>query len=177
MSQSAFAKSLNGVTLEDKINIENRVLILNGMGTRLATLFKVKVYVAGLYLENPTSDAAKILNSNETKRVQLQFVHDVSAEKMTRAWREAFQKTCKPNCAQMKPAMEQLVGIMQDYRMGDKMSLTFFPTYVEVVSKNNPPQKLENAAYAKSLLATWLGNEPPNAELKEGMLGHPSNDS
>ena len=47
-----------GVSLPDRMQAPDRQpLVLNGMGVRKATLFKVKVYVAGLYLPESSSDA------------------------------------------------------------------------------------------------------------------------
>jgi len=44
------AADLDGVTLPDTMQLDGSELVLNGMGTRKATMFKVKVYVMGLYL-------------------------------------------------------------------------------------------------------------------------------
>ena len=45
------AKTLHKAKFDDKSTVAKKELILNGLGVRLATLFKVKVYVAGLYTE------------------------------------------------------------------------------------------------------------------------------
>ena len=50
-----------GVSLPEKATVEGRTLILNGMGLRKATWLRVKVSVAGLYLEEKSLDAEDIL--------------------------------------------------------------------------------------------------------------------
>jgi len=45
------AGELAGVTFPDQISVDSRTLLLNGMGLREATILKVDVYVAALYLE------------------------------------------------------------------------------------------------------------------------------
>ena len=49
------AGSLAGVSLPDSQQVAGKTLALNGLGLR--TKFMVKVYVAGLYLEQKSSDA------------------------------------------------------------------------------------------------------------------------
>ena len=55
---------------------ESRTLSLNGVGTRKATIFKVKVYDAALYLEKKSKNAEEILDSNQIKRVDMFFLRD-----------------------------------------------------------------------------------------------------
>ena len=55
----ARAETLHGVELPDSIERDGRTLRRLGMGTRTATAFRVKIYVAGLYVEEPdAADAA-----------------------------------------------------------------------------------------------------------------------
>jgi hypothetical protein len=171
MTHVVGAAVLDGVTLVDKIQVKGNALTLNGMGTRKATFLKVKVYVAGLYLQALSQDANQILNSNQIKKVDLHFVHDVSASKLSNAWNESFEKNCKVNCDSLKPTLLKLNSLMEDVQSGDNLGLTFFPNHVEVSIKNKPGTQLEGAEFSKILLASWLGQNPPNSELKEGMLG------
>jgi len=56
LSCFAIGGEVSGVTLPDTVAFEGKTLKLNGMGLRKKVVFKV--YVAGLYLETPTKDAA-----------------------------------------------------------------------------------------------------------------------
>jgi hypothetical protein len=55
------AASLAGVTLPDTAQVGSTPLVLNGLGLR--TKFGVKVYVAGLYLAQKSSDPNAIIKS------------------------------------------------------------------------------------------------------------------
>ena len=63
----AMAGKKAGVTMPDAIKVSDKTLTLNGMGLREATFLKVDVYVAGLYVENVSSDAGMLVTSNETR--------------------------------------------------------------------------------------------------------------
>src|SRR6478609_8023791 len=93
---TANAKGCGGVNLPDTMTVDGKQLLLNGLGLREATLLKIDVYVAGLYLEQRSSDAAKIIEQENTKSVRLSLVRDVSrsdlADQMGSNFRHAAGK-------------------------------------------------------------------------------------
>ena len=88
---TTYAKDLAGLEFEDKQ--EN--LILNGLGIRKATVFKVKVYVAGLYLESQSANPVEIINSAQNKKIVMKFLRDVSSKKIRNAYVKGFESN---NC-------------------------------------------------------------------------------
>jgi len=46
---SLSAATLDGISFADKVNVEGKELVLNGIGIRKATFLKIKVYYGGLY--------------------------------------------------------------------------------------------------------------------------------
>src|SRR5215831_21213153 len=75
------AGSLAGVTLPDTAQAGGKTLVLNGLGVR--TKYMVKVYVAGLYLEQKSSDANSIIKANAPRQIVMKFVHSASKSQMT----------------------------------------------------------------------------------------------
>ena len=57
VSQPLLARECQGVNLPDQLQVSGKTLQLNGLGLREATIFKVRVYVAGLYLEQKSTDS------------------------------------------------------------------------------------------------------------------------
>src|SRR5690242_8229220 len=74
------------------VDVQGRTLQLNGKGLRTATVFHVKVYEAGLYLPQRSSNAQQILNSQDPKVVRLTFLRDVSSNQVKDAWNDDFKK-------------------------------------------------------------------------------------
>lgn len=160
----SFASVLEGVTISDHTQANNQPLSLNGVGVRKASFLfvKVKVYVAALYLEKPSHNPEEILESNQVKKIEMNFVHDVSADKLRKAWNESFENNCKAHCSEMRPLVDQLNSMMVDIQNGDKVTLTFFPNYLEVIMKNQEPKKVEGGPdFSKLVLSSWLGAKPP----------------
>src|SRR5687768_2284199 len=85
----ADAATLAGVTLPDTATVAGRPVRLNGMGLR--EKYTLDIYVGGLYLTHPTTDAAAALAADEPKRVVMHFVFSVSRDQMVASFRSAFR--------------------------------------------------------------------------------------
>lgn len=170
-ASAASAAELAGVSFPDRAHLGERELVLNGLGLREATFLKVNVYVAGLYLERRAADADAILDSSESKRLILRFLRSVSREKIVEAWNEGFRKNAATVLPALKERLERFNGWMRDVEKGQELSFTFLPQGVEVAVGAEIRGTVEGDDFSKALLSVWLGPEPPNAGLKEGLLG------
>jgi hypothetical protein len=168
----ATAGELDGVTLADQVTVEGRTLVLNGMGLRQATILRVRVYVAGLYLEARSSDASQIIASEGPKRLALHFVRDVGRGSLIDAWKEGFAKSAGQGVTALQDRLATLNAWMVDVKPGDAITFTQVPGRGIVVEvKGEAKGTLPGADFARALWGVWLGAEPPNAGLKKGLLG------
>src|SRR5215831_5588287 len=69
----ALGKECHGVTFPEQTSVQNSTLTLNGLGLRQATVLKVNVYVAALYVAQKSTDANAILAANTPKQLVLHF--------------------------------------------------------------------------------------------------------
>ena len=143
---------------------------LNGVGLRLATLLKVKVYVMGLYLEEKSADPKAIMASTGNKRISMDFVHEVSADQLRGGWQEGFDKNF-PEKDAVKAEIEQFNAAMSDVTKGDRIVIDFSGSAVEVQVKGAKAATIDNAKFQQAVLSIWLGSKPPNREIKDGILG------
>jgi hypothetical protein len=172
---TALAGTKAGVTMPDGVTVGNQQLVLNGMGLREATL-GIDVYVAGLYVVHPTSNAAQLIDTREPKQLVLKFVHDVEHDKIVKAWHEGFAKNATVPMSKLRPYMAQLDAWMPSFSDGDTLTFTYVPeTGVTVAVNGERHGEIRDADFARSLFAIWLGPRPPSGELKRGLLGsHPN---
>ncbi|HEY8515717.1 MAG TPA: chalcone isomerase family protein [Candidatus Binatia bacterium] len=166
---SARAATLQGVTFPDTATVGGKTVKLNGMGVRVAYVF-VKVYVAGLYLEQTTRDASVAIDSDQPKRMLLQFLREVSHDEMVDAMKEGFEHTGSPA---LQPQIDQFSGFFtQPLTEGSQVSFDYVPgegTTVTIGGANKGT--IPGADFMKALWGIWLGPEPADASLKEGLLG------
>jgi len=166
VSQTHAAK-IDQLTFPDSLTVNAQTLKLNGLGLRKATLFKVKVYGAALYVAEPSKSAEAIIKSTTPKVLIMKFMRDVSQDKINDAWEKAFEK----NEAKYRAQIQSLKKLMPDAKEGDSIEYLFTVEKTEVKINQKLKGTLEGGEWGKALLSTWLGEHPPTEELKRGLLG------
>ncbi len=169
-----FALEVEGIKLENEITQQatQQTLILNGAGVR--TKFIFDIYVGSLYLPKKSSDAQQIINGSEAKRISMNFLYDkIESKKMTDGWSDAFADAVdEATLARLKDRIKQFNRYFPDIVEGDVVVLDFIPNSgVSVVINNKVKGIVPGADFQKALLAIYFGDSPPNAGLKDGMLG------
>ncbi|MDP9098815.1 MAG: chalcone isomerase family protein [Verrucomicrobiota bacterium] len=167
----ATAAEISGVKLPDQVSVAGKSLKLNGAGLRQATILKVNVYAAGLYLEKSSGDGEAIANSDQAKSIEMVFMRDVSAKQMAEAFGEGFDKNCVAGCAELKPHLSKLQGLLKDMKKGETMSVHFLGDSVELAIRGQKAGSVGDKAFSHQLIRCWIGKNPPNSGLKDGLLG------
>ena len=153
-------REVAGVTLPDTASVEGKTLKLNGGGLRTKMMFKV--YVAGLYLETTTKDAAAAVSSDEVKRMHLSILRSLDRSK----------KNSKAQLPGLKARLDRLNSMIPNVVKGDQIHLTYVPGRGTVVSaKNVEKGVIEGKDFADALFSVWLGANPVQPDLKKGLLG------
>ena len=168
----ASGKECKGVSFPDQATVEGATLALNGLGLRQATMLKVSVYVAALYVPKTSTDAAALAGANTPYQMVLQFVRNVGASDLTKGWDEGFAKSAGAQLPALKERIATFNGWMSDVKTGDRLVFTFKPGAGVTVDVNGAPKgTIKGDDFGKALLGIWLGSEPPNPEIKAGLLG------
>jgi hypothetical protein len=164
------AREEAGVTLPDTTVVEGKSLTLNGMGVRKRAIFKV--YVAGLYLEKPSQDAAEVVRSDQVKRVQMHMLRDLDRGKIVDAIREGFEKNARTLMPKLQERLDKFSAAIPDLKKGDQLVLTYVPGKgTEVKARSGGEISVEGKDFADALFAVWLGREPVDGGLKKDLLG------
>lgn len=163
--------TLNDVTLPRRVTVEGHDLVLNGMALRKK--FIIKVYVAGLYLPEPSTNAEQILASDAPRRMVLQFLYHPSAKQMCGAWNESLEDNTPNASAELKQQFVTLCGYMEDVKKGEQFVFTYLPgsgTTVEVRGKVKGT--IMGKEFADALFKSWIGPRPgPGEGFKKKVLG------
>ena len=168
----AHGKECKGVNFPDQVQVEGTNLALNGLGLRQATAFKVNVYVAALYVAKTSNDPNVLMGASTPVELTLQFVRNVGADDLRKGWSEGFEKNSGAQLPALKERIATLNGWMTDVKTGDKLTFVRKPGAGLDVNVNGAAKgTIKGDDFAKAFLAIWLGGDPPNPEIKAGMLG------
>lgn len=163
-----------GVELPPHTRAFGETLTRNGVGLREATFMNVDVYVAGLYLEQQTRDARRVLEPGQAKVIILRFVRDVDREEMVDTMREALKNNVGDSFAMVDEHMRQFVRRLPQLREGTQLTLAYRPGHGVELRVNRQLLGIDRSdAFGNLVFNAWLGPRPPDADLKLGLLGGP----
>lgn len=166
----SYAGTLNGVTLPDTVPAASTTLALNGMGLR--TKYMVKVYVAGLYLPQKSSDANAILQPDTPKRIVMHFVRNVSKSQLVDGFSESFENNTPDLVKALHPDIDHFFSALDSVKDGEELVFTYVPaTGTSLAIAGKEKLTIASPKFAQMLFSVWLGPKPPNAALKKGILG------
>ena len=163
---------IGGITMPDTMKAGSIDLTLNGAGIR--TKFFLKLYVGGLYLQNKTTDASKVLSEDKPMAIRLHIISSmITSEKMEDATREGFKNSLGSKMSSMTSEIEAFISIFKvEIKDGDVFNMFYIPGIgVEIYKNDKHSETIKGLAFKKALFGIWIGKKPAQDSLKEGMLG------
>ena len=167
----AHGTACQGVDFPAQVQVDGGTLTLNGLGLRQATILKVNVYVAALYVAKVSSDPHALLGSNTPKALILHFLRNVGDDDLTKAWEEGFAHNAKEQLAALQERIAMLKGWMADMQTGQRLLFVHTPgAGLQVEVNGTVKGTIPGDDFATAFLSIWLGAHPPNPGLKSGLL-------
>jgi hypothetical protein len=171
-TSAAHGKECKGVSYPDQVQIDGTQVSLNGLGIRKATALKINVYVAALYVAKTSKDPGALIRTDAPSQLVLQMLRDVGADDLRDAWSDGFEKNAKSQLPALKERIDTLNGWMGDVKKGERLSFVYKPgTGLQVEVNGAVKGTIKGDDFTKAFYSIWLGAEPPNPELKAGLLG------
>ena len=169
---SASAATCPDVKFPAKVAVAETDLMLNGIGLRKATFLSFKVYVAGLYLSETSDDFEKILAADQSWQLVLHFVRDVDSDDFHDALVDGFENATDGNVEAMRPQIHAINALVPDLKVGDRLTFNHEAGRGISVNFNDSSNSIvDGTDLSATLLTIWLGEDPPNEDLKTGLLG------
>ncbi|TAJ77596.1 MAG: hypothetical protein EPO42_09730 [Gallionellaceae bacterium] len=174
-SMQALALELEGVKFDDKVQIDNAPLTLNGAGVRSIVFFKM--YVIGLYLAEKQKTADAILGDAKPKRIALHvLVGEAGAERFLNGFRKGIEKNhSEAQLAALRERMaafEQMFGHIKTVKRGDVIAFDWLPAAGTRIALNGAELgRIAGDDFYHALLSIWIGSKPVTASLKKELLG------
>lgn len=163
-----------GVKFDDKISAGGQELVLNGAGVR-SKLF-IKLYAAGLYVTQKSSNAKTVVDAKTARRVQMVMLRDLTADQLADALKDGIDNNAsQAELDAIKTEVDQLLGIMRamkEAKTKQIVALDFSADGKTTVSVNGAARgSVASEPLQRALLKIWLGDKPIQNDLKSAMLG------
>ena len=169
----AEAATLAGITFPDTYPMGGRTLVLNGIGLRTLTIFNIRVYVAALYVAQPSHNAQEILNAPGPKVIVLEFLHAGSKADIEKEYRKGEEQNCgNGECDPGDAAdYERLIAAAPGVEPGDTYTYVVTDRGVQLYANNKLAVDVANKDLGYRILAGFIGEHPPSPELRRELLG------
>ena len=173
LTLDASARTVDGHTVPDTLQVGNTQLILNGAGIRKKVVFDV--YLAALYTDKKTDKAQALINSTAPRALRLVLLRDIDSADLADALNEGLRdNTSKSQWQGIQPHAQQFAGLLlkqKGLKRGSVIDLIFSGSRVSVSALGTQQGAVDDADFAHALLAVWLGNDPAQSSLKRALLG------
>lgn len=169
---TAAALTINGINLPDEVTVSGKKLMLNGAGVKKK--FFSASYVCGLYLQHPTKDATEAINSDLCKQTIIHFVQKHTDKKtIIKGWDEGFFNNSQEKLHELGERIATFNAFFdKDLMKNDRLFLSYTPSVGTTVKINDKTKgTITGRDFMSALWAIWLGSNPADGDLKEGMLG------
>lgn len=167
-----YARDIGGIQLPDSLDVAGKTLFLNGAGLRTKLFFKI--YAGGLYLLKPSQESDKIIQADAPMLVRMHFIYDgVSGQKLQEAWNDGFAITAPDASESLRPAINDFVTLFsEEAKKGDVYDMFWWPGHgLRIIFNGQEQAVISGLDFKQALFGIWLGNDPVDDDLKEGMLG------
>lgn len=167
-----------GVKFEDTADLRGSKLVLNGTGVRYKAVFKV--YSAGLYLPKKVSTAEEALSLAGSKRISITMLRDIDASELGKLFTRGVEDNApKTEMSKLIPGLIRMSQVFTDQKkllVGDSFTFDWIPGTGGVLTVKGKPQgePFKEAEFYIALLRIWLGPNPADWKLKDGLLGKSS---
>lgn len=165
-------RAVSGVKMPDVVSVAGRDLRLNGMGMRKADIF-FKVYVVGLYLEKPTTDARAAITTDEAKRIVVVMLRDVSRKQFVQAVKVGILRNSGPQMPTLRARLDGLEKALPALKKGNVLEFTYLPGVGTLVRGQGREMTIPGKDFADALFSVWLGPKPISEALKHQLLSGP----
>lgn len=171
---SAGAAEINGVKFDDKMKVGGKELVLNGLGMR--TKFVVKVYAAGLYLQEKQSTVEGVLKAEGPRRMRLVMMRDITSDDFGNAFmtglNDNVDKAEKSKIVGQISKFGEMFAMLEGLKKGDVLDLDWIPGTGTQNSLNGKPigEVTQDQAFYNAVMKIWLGPKPVDSSLKPKLL-------
>jgi hypothetical protein len=128
----AWAAKHEGVSMRDTASVGEAKLSLVGMSLKEATVFKVDVFVAGLYTETPPKHPQTLIECGQTQRLLLEFKRGIDDGVLGERWSEELEDRAEEDAAfdakKLHDRIMKIGKLIPDVEKKDRLQFTYVPS-------------------------------------------------
>ncbi len=173
LSLPSYALKAYDLKIPDDLNFAEQPLVLNGAGMR--TKFFHDIYVAVLYLPEPSSDAEAIIAADAPLNIRIYIVSDlITGERFAESAMDGFVRSTHGNLEPIRSEVDAMIATFRNaLKNGDVFDLVYLPEEGVRIYRNGEQLELvPGLAFKQAMTGIWLSDDPVQTRLRDKMLGN-----
>jgi len=175
------ALEAGGIKFDDRMQVGAGETVINGVGVR-GVLF-IKGYAMALYLPQKSTVASEAIAMKGAKRARIVLLRDTSGETFADALPSGIRKNhSEQEVAPLNARIEALKATMLAITSTPKGAVIHFDWLPEVaggvtrltINGETKGADIPGEDFYRAVLRIWLGDQPVQSDLKDGLLGKSS---
>lgn len=169
------AAEIGGVKIDDKATVAGKSLVLNGVGMR--QLFIIKVYAAALYLAEKKTSSEAVQALESPRRIALHIQREINSDEFGQLFISAMNKNStkeqKAKVINQTVKFGEMFAGLQPVKKGDVVTLDWIPGSGTMSTLNGKQigETLPGVDFYNAVLRIWIGDNPVQNDIKQGLLG------
>jgi len=139
--------------------------------SQLTVGYIFKVYAAAFYQEAALGPVDAL--SDRPRHLEIHYLRNISRDAFIEAAEDMLaQQHSAAEIDSIRPGIQQINGLYQDVKTGDRYALTYTPgTGTELFFNGQSKGVIPGAAFARIYFSIWLGAEHPYQEFRDRLVG------
>jgi hypothetical protein len=168
------AVEVEGIKVPDRMSVSGKELVLNGAGPRNKSV--IKVYAAGLYLQEAKNTVDGVMKAEGPRRMRLVMLMNLSSDDLGMAFMAGLSANIsEADKAKILPQISkygEMFGQVGMLKKGDIIDTDWIPGVGNQCYLNGKQvgPTLPDVLFYNSVLSIWLGNKPVDSTLKTKLL-------
>ena len=146
-------------------------LVVNGQGWRIVSPWGIRAYAAALYQPSITTDPSEALRPGRPWAVEMIYCREAPVAAIREAWLKSLRANCVADCVLDGGATDAFLATLSDAKPQARWRFLFDGRRTAVFDGGTHRGTVAGPAFARTLLATWIGAAPPTVDLRKALLG------
>ena len=174
-AQATTAMEVGGVPFAATQQLQQSTLQLNGAGVRYKAVFKV--YAAALYLEKAAHTPNEVFAQTGPKRMIVHMLREIDSTELGKLFSRGMEDNMdKAAFSKLVPGVMRMSQIFSEHKKlqtGDQFMVDWVPGTGTIITVRGQQQgeAFKEPEFFNALLGIWLGPQPADWKLKDGLLG------
>ncbi|MFT3926435.1 MAG: chalcone isomerase family protein [Myxococcales bacterium] len=159
--------------LPSVVTVEGKQLKLNGSGVRQKSIFRIKVYTIGLYLEVNSASPAQILTHDGLRQLELLLTHSAPRKRLVEEFHDGITTNAQAHLPLLAKRLERFLAALPDAKEGQRLVITYVPGQgTRLRGPGTDSGVIPGKDFADAVFGAWLGETPLDDDLKEQLAGN-----